>query len=98
MNKRPEKRITIEKIKQHDFFKTIDWEKLMRKEIDPPIQLNEEISHDEEDNEEYKFLKMQESKFKDRDYTQENQLQNRLKKFTFIAGQAPMSGPQPPLP
>jgi len=37
LNKRPEKRITIEKIKQHDFFKGIDWEKLKRKEIEPPI-------------------------------------------------------------
>jgi hypothetical protein len=36
-------------------------------------------SHGDENNEEYMFLKQQESKFKDRDYTEENQLQNRLK-------------------
>jgi len=69
LNKRPEKRITIEKVKQHDFFKGIDWEKLRRKELTPPIQLLDDQSNDEEENEEYKFLKMQESKFRDRDYT-----------------------------
>ena len=46
-----------------------------------------------EQNEEYLFLKKQEAKFKDRDYTKDNQLQNRLKQFTFIAGQAPFEGP-----
>jgi len=33
LNKRPDKRITIEKVKQHDFFKNLDWTKLMAKEL-----------------------------------------------------------------
>ena len=61
----------------------------------PPIHLDNEEGGNiaEEDNEEYLFLKQQESKFIDRDYTHENQLQNRLKKFTFIGGQKPLESP-----
>jgi serum/glucocorticoid-regulated kinase 2 len=33
LNKRPEKRITLDKVKTHEFFKGLDWDKLMRKEI-----------------------------------------------------------------
>jgi hypothetical protein len=42
LNKRPDKRITIDKVKQHEFFKGLDWEKLGRKEIPPPIHLRSE--------------------------------------------------------
>ena len=100
LNKKPDKRITIEKVKQHEFFKDIDWEKLKNKEIDPPVILRNENSREgsDEENEEYQFLKQQEKKFFDRDYTHENKLQNRLKQFTFIKGQRPLEEPQPPLP
>ena len=76
MNKRPEKRITLSNVKAHEFFKGLDWDKLLKKELAPPIHLsNDEGSFGEaEDNEEYMFLKQQESKFVDRDYTHENQL------------------------
>ena len=74
MSKRPEKRITIDKCKTHDFFKGLDWEKLYRKEMAPPIILSGDDESTPENNEEYMFLKQQESKFKDRDYTEENQL------------------------
>lgn len=95
LSKRPEKRITLEKAKQHEFFKGLDWEKLRRKEVKPPVVLksDDEQLEEGEQNEEYLFLKKQEAKFKDRDYTKDNQLQNRLKQFTFIAGQAPFEGP-----
>lgn len=69
MNKRPDKRITIEKIKQHDFFKGFDFDKLLKKEIQPPIVLQAEDIPDDEDNEENQFLKLHDRKFKDRDYT-----------------------------
>jgi len=73
LSKRPEKRITIEKCKSHDFFKGLDWEKLYKKEIAPPIMLaGDDDSHGDENNEEYQFLKEQESKFFDKDYTKEN--------------------------
>jgi len=75
LNKRPDKRITLDNVKRHEFFKGLDWDKLLKKELVPPILLkNEEgaIGEGEEDNEEYLFLKQQESKFLDRDYTKEN--------------------------
>lgn len=76
MSKRPDKRITIDKLKTHDFFKGLDWEKLAKKEIKPPIHLkgDDDNMSDNDANEEYLFMKQQESKFKDRDYTAENQL------------------------
>ena len=99
LSKRPDKRITIEKVKLHDFFKGLDWDKLAKKELKPPIMLkgDDDNLSDNEANEEYLFMKQQESKFKDRDYNAENQLQNRLKQFTFIAGAEQRPGPQPPL-
>lgn len=39
MAKEPEERITIDKVKLHDFFRGMDWDKLARKEIEPPIHL-----------------------------------------------------------
>lgn len=75
LNKRPEKRITLDKVKQHEFFKGLDWEKLLRKEIPPPVHLkNDDSQGNEENNEEYLFLKQQEAKFMDKDYTQDNML------------------------
>jgi len=76
LSKRPDKRITIDKLKTHDFFKGLDWEKLAKKEIKPPIHLkgDDDNLSDNDANEEYLFMKQQESKFKDRDYTAENQL------------------------
>ena len=56
LNKRPDKRIILEKVKQHDFFKTLDWEKLRHKELKPPVHLRNEEA-DEDKGEEYMFLK-----------------------------------------
>ena len=72
MNKRPDKRITIDKVKQHEFFKGLDWEKLGKKEIPPPVHLKSEDPQEEDDDDELLFLKKQEGKFKDRDYTADN--------------------------
>lgn len=71
--KRPDKRITLDKVKQHEFFKGMDWEKLARKEVEPPIHLKgDDDGAGEEGDEEMQFLKSKETKFKDRDYTSEN--------------------------
>ena len=53
----------------------MDWDKLYAKEIAPPIHLKNNEGPDnegEQNNEEYQFLKQQESKFVDRDYTKDN--------------------------
>ena len=39
LEKRPGDRITIQEIKQHAFFRDIDWDALLRKELDPPCLL-----------------------------------------------------------
>lgn len=59
LSKRPDKRITIDKLKQHDFFKGLDWEKLAKKELTPPIHLkgDDDNLSDNEANEEYLFMK-----------------------------------------
>jgi hypothetical protein len=33
-----EKRLTIEKVKQHPWFKSINWNRVLAKEVDPPIR------------------------------------------------------------
>jgi len=38
LNKNPEERIAFNEIKVHPFFKGINWDKLLRKEIDPPFK------------------------------------------------------------
>ena len=47
LKKSPVTRIGIDKIKVHPFFKDIDWEKLARREVEPPVKL--EISEEGED-------------------------------------------------
>lgn len=61
-------------MKKHEFFKGLDWDKLLHKQLKPPVMLSSEEGkvEEEEDNEEMQFLKQQESKFNDRDYTKEN--------------------------
>ena len=54
LNKRPDKRITIDKVKQHEFFKGLDWEALYNKQLVPPVMLkNNEGPDPEQNNEEY---------------------------------------------
>lgn len=48
------------------------------KKLEPPVRLSRDADEGEDD-EETAFLGKAESQFKDRDYTKDNQLQNRLK-------------------
>ena len=91
LTKKPEKRITIEKIKQHQFFKDLDFQKLFNKQIQPPnlTAQYEELKVDpEEENQgdEQHFKEENHYQFTDQDYTLENYRKNRLKNFTFITG------------
>jgi serine/threonine protein kinase len=98
LNKNPQRRLTIEQIKQHPFFSEINWEDLTAKKIKPPLFLSqkdlEDVSDEEKDPQDAEalFLKSAEKikktkkkkKFKDEDYTEENKTLNRLKQFTFV--------------
>ena len=46
LEKKPKDRITIANIKSHSFFRTIDWHKMEKKRLKPPIHL----SLDDEDS------------------------------------------------
>ena len=61
LHKKPNSRITIDKIKSHAFFRDLDWEKLQQKQLDPPVHLtldDEEVKEPSEieDEEELAFL------------------------------------------
>ena len=49
LNKKPSARITINQMKQHPFFKSIDWNLLVKKRITPPVHLSME-EEEEGDN------------------------------------------------
>jgi hypothetical protein len=52
--KNPKSRISVLDAKRHPFFKGLDWNKLYRKEILPPVMLRME---EEEESEEMQYLK-----------------------------------------
>jgi len=69
-------------IKRHPFFKGLDWARLERREMEPPVLLTME---DEPDNEELEYLKqVEKNKFRDQDYQKDNQTLNRVRQFTFV--------------
>ena len=94
--KNPKKRITLDKVKQHPFFSSIDWGKLAKRELKPPVDLagggiKKEESMVSDDAEEMAFFNSAVKKevlFDDQDYTEQDFLKNRLKKFTFIEGRS----------
>ena len=46
LNKNPKQRITIPEIKKHPFFAILDWNRLMRREITPPVLLSMDDDED----------------------------------------------------
>ena len=88
----PKKRIGIynkSEIKSHPFFKDLDWEKLGRKEITPPLNLVQ-VKIDEENNKNKsmngieEFMRKKQMDFKDVDYNEDNQTLRRIKNYTFL--------------
>ena len=88
----PKKRIGIynkSEIKSHPFFKDLNWEKLGRKEITPPLNLVQ-IKIDEENNKNKgmngieEFMRKKQMDFKDVDYNEDNQTIRRIKNYTFL--------------
>ena len=78
----PNKRIGVldkNELKNHEWFKDIDWDKLAKKQIEPPLNLVEMKKRlDHQVNTELKI------NFEDKDYTNDNRGYKRISKFTFI--------------
>jgi serine/threonine protein kinase len=80
----PNKRIGVSdknELKNHEWFKDIDWDKLAKKQIDPPLNLVEikkSLDHNANANNDMKI------NLEDQDYTNENKGFKRISNFTFI--------------
>ena len=88
LEKNPEKRIDIEEIKKHKFFKGIDWNELEVKNAKPPRDINKikEIIYKENKDDNIinnKNGKLKEE-LKDYDYKEKNKYYKRISNFTFI--------------
>ena len=79
LDKNPKKRIGIENdksdLKNHEFFRDINWDDIVRKKIKPPVEMVDV-------REEYDLKEKVE--FKDVDYSNENKFLRRISGFTFI--------------
>ena len=87
LEKDPEKRFGIydkEEIKEHPFFKGIEWEKLKNKEINPPTNFIKQKNENEKTIDDKKVKSKKNIKFTDVDYIEENKFTKRVKNFTFI--------------
>lgn len=90
LNRDPESRIGVsdkDEIKNHEFFKDIDWKSLSKKKIDPPINLVEMKKEREKGKTELK----KENHFIDADYTQGNFYVRHVKNFTFVRPPSPLN-------
>ena len=80
----PNKRIGVSdknELKNHEWFKDIDWDKLAKKQINPPLNLVEikkSLDHNVNVNNDMKI------NLEDQDYTNENKGLKRISNFTFI--------------
>ena len=78
----PYKRIGVldkKVLKNHEWFKDIDWDKLAKKEIDPPLDLVQiKKKLDNQADNEFDIV------FEDKDYNNSNKSVKRISNFTFI--------------
>ena len=75
MHKDPKKRIGISEIKKHNFFADLDWDLILNKKIQPPVEMvdiREEYDLKEKVN------------FKDEDYNKDNNDIQRIPGFSFV--------------
>ena len=91
LEKNPEKRIDLDDIKKHKFFKGIDWNELELKNIKPPLDLIKmkqkylaEIRNELNDNENNDKNENIKEELKDIDYNEKNKYDKRIANFTFI--------------
>lgn len=87
--KNPQKRIGISdknEIKNHPWFNDIDWDKLAKKEIDPPldlVEMKEDFYNNIEDENKIKDINY----FDDKYYDNNEKINKIFTKFTFIRSQ-----------
>ena len=87
LEKDPNKRFGVfdkNEIKQHPFFKGIDWEKLANKEISPPTNFIKQKNKNDKIFDENKNKNIKKINFTDVDYNDDNKFSKRVKNFTFI--------------
>ena len=82
LERNPEKRITLEELKQEQFFQGINWKQVEKKDLAPPIdaanfELNPRAHSDDEEEE------AKENVMEDKDYTKDNKNVNRCPDITF---------------
>ena len=88
LEKNPEKRIDIEEIKKHKFFKGIDWNELEVKNAKPPRDINKIKEIIFKENKDDNIINNKNGKLKeelkDYDYKEKNKYYKRISNFTFI--------------
>ena len=86
LKRKPEKRITIQQLKRDPFFKDINWDKLVKKEIEPPIKLVYEAEESDVPAHEKEYLNrvLKKCNFNDKDYENKNDTLNRVLDFSFV--------------
>ena len=88
LEKNPQKRIDLEDIKKHKFFKGIDWNELELKNIKPPRDLNKIRENYFNGNQTQNHINDKNQnlikELKDIDYNEKNKYDKRIKNFTFI--------------
>ena len=88
LEKNPEKRIDIEEIKKHKFFKGIDWNELEVKNAKPPRDINKIKEIIFKENKDDNIINNKNSKIKEElkeyDYKEKNKYYKRISNFTFI--------------
>ena len=75
LEKDPKKRIKIQEIKKHPFFRDIDWDLVSNKKMQPPLEM---VNLREE------YCMNQKVNFVDEDYNQDNNEKERVEGFSFI--------------
>ncbi len=87
MRKNPKQRLGgkgIDEIKSHDFFKGVDWNKMLRKECTPPKRIDAPVSRVKDEIEGFNETELLKIIHDDFDYTEANLKINRFKNFSFV--------------
>ncbi len=90
LSRDPTKRINLNDLVEHEFFSDIDFIKLSKKQLNPPVVLQkitkpkkEESSHKAALMKIFAAAEEEEEKHEDEDYTENNRIVNRIKNYSF---------------